>query len=120
MTYIPVVPSVPPPPPSPRTRELASVLTKVLDEFKKAQPSTTSAEIRAALRLAQMSASPGNPALPAILSVGLGLLFAVLALGFFFFRSAEGVEIGPIMPMIVLGLIVFVGILAVAIKTMSR
>jgi len=74
MAYIPTVHHTPSMPPSPRTRELAGLLTKVLEEYKKSHPGTSDAEIRAAVRLAQLSSRSGNQALPAILSVSGSVL----------------------------------------------
>lgn len=121
MTYVPIVPPTPAPPPSPRTRELAGLLSKVLEEYKKAHPATTSGEVKAAIRLAQLSSRSGNPAGPALaVSLGLGLLVAAVFGGVLFLRAGGDVEISGIMPMLVFGLIVFIGLLAVLVKAMSR
>ncbi len=120
MTYVPVVTPTPTPPPSPRTRELAGLLTKVLEEYSKAHPATTNAEIRAAVRLAQMSAGPDRTKVAVGLSLGLGLGVAFLMLGLFFFRSAGEVEVSAILPMIVMGLIVVLGLVLVVVKAQSR
>jgi len=121
MTYVPIVPPTTSQPPSPRTRELAGLLTKVLEEYKKAHPATTSGELKAAIRLAQLSSRSGTSAAPAAaVSLGLGLLVVALAGGLFFYRSGGSVEINGIMPMLVFGLIVFIGLLAVLVKGMSR
>ncbi len=111
MTYVPVVPQVQVPPPSPRTRELNDLLSKVVDEYTKAHPATTKAEIRAASRLAQVSGGGNSSA--AMLSLGLGLGVAFLVLGLFYFKSAGDIAIGPILPMIIGVAVVFLGILAV-------
>ena len=119
MTYVPVV--VPTPPPSPRTRELAGLLTKVLDEYAKAHPAVTKAEIQAAIRMAQTTAGPDHTKVALGLSVGLGLVVLFLGAGLFYFRTAGGdVEIGPILPMIIMALIILVGVVAVAFKAQSR
>jgi hypothetical protein len=110
----------PAPPASPRTRELAGLLSQVLDEYQKAHPAVTPAEMRAAVRLAQMSVKGGNHPAALIISLGLGLLVAGLMAGLLFFRSSGGAEGGPVLSMVVIGLIVFVGLLAVVAKTMSR
>ena len=120
MTYVPIVTPTPTPPPSPRTRELAGLLTKVLEEYKKAHPSTTNNEVKAAIRLAQLSSRSGNSAAPAAVALGLGLVMAALAGGLFFFRANENIEIDATMPMLVFGLIVFIGLLAFLVKGMSR
>jgi hypothetical protein len=120
MSYVPIVPQ-PPQPPSPRTRELAALLTKVLTEYRKSHPAATDAEIRAAVRLAQLSSRSGNQALPALLSVGLGLLVAGVLAGVLVLRSGGSAEIDwSVTPMVVVALIVFLGILLVLVKTISR
>jgi hypothetical protein len=40
--------------------------------------------------------------------------------GLLFFRSSGGAEGGPVLSMVLIGLIVFLGLLAVVVKTMSR
>lgn len=120
MTYVPIVtPPVTQPPPSPRTRELAGLLTKVLEEYEKAHPAVTSAEVRAALRLAQMSAGPDRSKVAAGVSLAVGLGVAMLTLGLFFFRSSGGggdMEFPVILPMIIMGVIVLLGMLVVMIR----
>jgi len=120
MTFIPIVTPTTVPPPSPRTRELAGLLAKVLDAYTKAHPATSNAEIRAAVRMAQMSAGPDRTKLAAGLSLGVGLGVMMLTLGLFFFRSAGDVEIGPIFPMIIMALVVLLGLVAVVVKMNSR
>jgi hypothetical protein len=119
MTYVPIVPHSPSSPPSPRTRDLASLLTKVLEEYRKTHPATTDAEIRAAVRLAQLTSRSGNPAVPLLVSLCLGLLVAGVLGALFFFRSAGGAEFGPEMPMVVMALVVFLAIVAILVKVRS-
>lgn len=118
MTYVPVVPS-PPTPPSPRTRELAGLLTKVLEEYKKTHPALTQSEIKAAFRLAGLATRSSSSAAPLVLSLGLGILVAGLFAGLLFFRSAGGTEMGSEVPMIIVALIVFIAILMFAVKVRS-
>ncbi|MGW8265777.1 MAG: hypothetical protein ACWGSQ_05370 [Longimicrobiales bacterium] len=120
MSYVPIVPS-PPSPPSPRTRELAALLTKVLEEYKKSHPATSDSEIRAAVRLAQLSSRSGNQALPALLSVGLGLLVAGVLAGVLVLRSSGGpAPDWSGMPMVVMAVIAFLLIVLVLVKASSR
>ena len=49
MLYVPVIP---PQPPSPRTRELAELLTRAIEEYVKYHPDVSAAEVRAALQMA--------------------------------------------------------------------
>jgi hypothetical protein len=119
MTYVPIVtPPVTQPPPSPRTRELAGLLTKVLEEYSKAHPAVTAAEVRAALRIAQMSAGPDRSKMAAGVSVAVGLGVAALTMGLFFFRSAGSgeVEFPVVLPMVILGIIVVLGMVVAMIR----
>jgi len=120
MTYIPTVPHSPAPPPSPRTRELAALLTKVLEEYRNSHPATSDAEIRSAVRLAQLASRSGNPAVPLILSVGIGLLVAGVLAAVLFLRAGEGVEIGASVPMVLMAVVILLGIVALLVKAGSR
>lgn len=112
MTYVPIVTPTPSQPPSPRTRELAGLLSKVLEEYTKAHPSVTKSEVRAAIRLAQSSAGPDNTKIAVGLSLALGLGVLTMTLGLFYFGNSGGFEIGPILPMIIA---VLIGLVAVAL-----
>jgi hypothetical protein len=108
---------------SPRSRELAELLAKVLDEYTKAHPATTHAEIRAAVRMAQMSAGGAQSKVAVGLTFGLGLGVMFLVLGLFYFRSAgggggEGMEIGPVLPVIIMAIIALLGVVMVIAKRM--
>ena len=117
MAYVPIVtPPTGQPPASPRTRELAGLLTKVLDEYTKAHPAVTPAEVRAALRLAQMSAGPDRSKVAAGLSVAVGLGVAMLTLGLFFFRSSGEVDFPVILPLLIMGVIVLLGMILAMIR----
>lgn len=116
MSYVPIIVPTNAPPPSPRTRELANLLGQVLDEYTKANPATTSAEIRAAYRMAQAATGKGSANIAAGVSVGIGLLVAMLGLGLVYFRSAGEIEIGPIFPMIIMALIVLIGLVAIVVN----
>jgi hypothetical protein len=105
MTYVPVV--TPPTPPSPRTRELAGLLSQVLEEYTKAHPATTRAEIRAAVRMAQMSTSGSQATAVTVISLVLGLVVLFLGAGLFYFRNAGQTEFTLALPMIV-AILVFV------------
>ncbi len=117
MIYVPIVVPTQVPPPSPRTRELAGLLDKVLEEYTKAHPATTRAEIRAAIRMAQMSAGPDRTKVAVGVSLALGVSLAMGVLGFAFFQSAGGVEFRAALPFI---LIVLFGILAAVIAVKKR
>ena len=119
MVFIPPA-SSPTVPPSHRTREMANLLTRVLEEYRKSHPATTDAEIRAAVRLAQLASRSGNQAVPAILAVSIGLLVAGVLAGFLFFRSAGGVEIGTGSPMIIMGVVFVLLVFLMAIKLRNR
>jgi len=72
MIFVPIVP--PPQPPSPRTRELADRLAWVLQEYEKAHPSVTAAEMRQATQLALRSTRTSSLALRPILAALVGLV----------------------------------------------
>lgn len=116
MFYVPVIVPTNAPPPSPRTRELAGLLAQVLDEYTKANPTTTSAEIRDAYRMARAAQGKNNDNVAVGVSVGIGLMVAMLGLGLVFFKSAGEIEIGPIFPMIIMGLIVLIGLVAIVVN----
>ena len=80
------VPVVPPQPPSPRTRELADLLTRAIEEYEKYHPNVSGAEVRAALQMASMRSSKGVPA--RLLAV-TGALGAVLLGGVVAFLAAN-------------------------------
>ena len=70
--------------------------------------------------MAQMSSGPDQGKVVVLLSLGLGILVAGLLAGLLFFRGAGGGEGGEGFPMILAAVIVFVGILIVAVKLQSR
>ena len=115
MSYVPIIVPTNAPPPSPRTRELANLLGQVLDEYTKANPATTSAEIPPAYRMARAASGKGSANAAAGVSVALGLGVAMLVLGLFF-KSAGEIEIGPILPMIIMVVIVLVGLVAIVVN----
>ncbi|MBT8396767.1 MAG: hypothetical protein HKO65_16165 [Gemmatimonadetes bacterium] len=120
MTYVPIVTPTPTPPPSPRTRELAGLLTKVLDEYAKAHPAVTNAEVRAAIRIAQSSSGPDQARTTLVISLALGMVVAFLGFGLFYFRSAGGGEISASLPMIIAVLVMVLLIALVALKARSH
>jgi hypothetical protein len=119
MIFVPVV-TPPPTPPSPRTRELAGLLTKVLEEYTKAHPSTTRTEIRAAFSMAVRNAGPGGSGTATTVAVMVGLVLALTLGGLVFFEAQGGTARETGLPMVVLAMILFVGILLVMVKLRSR
>ena len=117
MTYVPVV--VPPTPPSPRTRELAGLLTQVLEEYTKAHPATTSAEIRAAVRMAQMSTKGSQAQVATMISLILGFVVLGLGAGLFYSRSGGDFEFPVAAPMIIAVLILIVAVAMVVLRSRS-
>lgn len=119
--FIPVVPSGAPTPPSPRTRELAGLLTKVLDEYQKSHPAVTPTEMRAAVRLAQSSVKGGGPVIPLAVSLGLGLLVAGLMAGLLFVRSGGDVAQWTSAPIAIFVLVALIALIMVLVlKSVSR
>lgn len=82
------VPVVPPQPPSPRTRELADLLGRVIEEYEKHHPAVTGSEVRAAVEMATRSSKvAGSPAAAALVA---GLVALLLAGGFVFMAVNGG------------------------------
>lgn len=121
MIYVPIV-TTPAggQPPSPRTRELADLLAKVLEEYTKAHPTTTQAEIRAAVRMAQMVAGPDRTRVASVLSVTVGVVIGLVTLGLVFFQNSGDVEVGPALPMIIMALVILLGIVFVMVRLKGR
>ncbi len=121
MTFVPIVTPPPNVPVSPRTRELASLLGQVLEEYQKAHPATTRNEVRAAMRMAQVSGGPGASPLVLKLTLALGLLVAgVLAGVFVFLRQGGDMSWGESVPMVAVALGVFLLMLVVLVVKGSR
>jgi hypothetical protein len=120
MFFVPIVPSSPAPPLSPRTRELAGLLQRVLDEYTRTHPATTKAEIRAAIRMAQVRGGSDMTKVAAGLSVVLGLGVAMLLAGLFFFRAGGEASIRAISPMIIMVVIALLLVVLVVVKSQSR
>jgi hypothetical protein len=116
MTYVPTVPT-PPTPPSPRTRELASLLTKVLEEYRKSHPALTSAEIRGAFKLAYRSTGDVKGRVAVFVSLVVVLLVGFMALGLFVFDSGGEADWTTAMPLVVM---VVIFLLLVMLKMRSR
>ncbi len=113
MTYVPI-PIVPPTPPSPRTRELADLLARVIEEYEKHHPAVSGAEVREALNLASQSSKTATPAARSLVAM---LLLGLVAFGagLFYFLEQSGGGSAPEFPMIavVIGIIVVLGLVAV-------
>jgi hypothetical protein len=113
VTYVPI-PIVPPTPPSPRTRELADLLARVIEEYEKHHPTVSGAEVREALNLASRSSKAVAPAAPKVLALLL-LGLAALGAGLFLAVERSGGGAAPEFPMIavVIGVILVLGLVAV-------
>lgn len=115
MTYVPVVTPPPSSTPSPRTRELAELLARVLEEYRKSHPEVKSQEIRAAVRLALRSAQPGGGD-RARLVVSLGLGIAVFLGGLVFLQVSGESAVEPMLPGAVLVLLILLALMFVIIR----
>ncbi len=107
MLYVPMIPHHQDPP-SPRTRELADLLGKVLEEYEKYHPSVTGREVRAAFAIAaRRSRSPAS-ASREIALVGVALAIVIMGVGIWV--AAGGPETLPavIVSAVVLGIIALV------------
>ena len=113
MTYVPI-PVVPPTPPSPRTRELADLLARVIEEYEKHHPAVSGAEVREALNLASQSSKTAAPAARSLVAM---LLLGLVALGGALFyaveRSGGGGATEFPMIAVVIGVILVLGLVAV-------
>jgi hypothetical protein len=119
MTYVPIVPPTPTTPPSPRTRELAGLLGKVMEEYQKNHPATTKGEMRAALRLVSTSLGSDQAARMVALGGVLSLVIGVALFGFFLSRGGDGGGAPVFLPAIVLGLVVVLAVAVLAMKVRS-
>jgi len=120
MGYIPIIIPVTPDPPSPRTRELAGLLGQILEEYQKAHPSVTGAEMREAIQLAKSATGGNNASVAIALSLGIGLLVMAVVLGLVFLRTGGDTDIRSSMPMVILGVTVFLGIILAAVKVANK
>ena len=120
MFFVPIVPSSPAPPLSPRTRELAGLLQRVLDEYTRTHPATTRAEIRAAIRIAQVRGGGDMTKVAASLSIVLGLGVAMLLAGLLYFRAGGELSIAAYRPLIIMAVIAVLLIVLVVAKIQSR
>lgn len=108
MAYVPII--VPPQPPSPRTRELADLLGRVIDEYEKHHPGVTGPEVRAALEMAGESSRAAAPR-AALAAALVGLVLA----GGFVFMAVNGGEVPTDgIPMVGV-VVVLLGVLGVAV-----
>jgi hypothetical protein len=106
------VPVVPPQPPSPRTRELADLLTRAIEEYEKYHPGVSGQEVRAALQLAARSSRKAGPD-PRM--VGAATALAVLLSGFVVVALKGGdAGVGPV-PIVAMALAVFAVVFTVAL-----
>ena len=106
------VPVVPPQPPSPRTRELADLLGRVIEEYEKHHPAVTGFEIRSAMEMATRSSKASRAPAAAALAAGLvGLAIA----GGFAFMAANGGDLSFEDLPIAAAVAVLAGILGVAV-----
>jgi len=119
--FVPVVPYVPPTPPSPRTRELAGLLSRVIDEYEKHHPAVTGSEIRAAINLAARDSRAGSSLEARAVVGGLaGILLLLGGVGFFLARGGSiDAESMPMVAVTVGILVLLVGVV-LARKTSGR
>jgi len=111
------VPVIPPQPPSPRTRELADLLTRAIDEYRKYHPNVSTAEVRAALRMASMRSSGTIPArVWALTGVSVALVLGVVVA--FLVAGAGGMP-GNAVPVVAVSVVVF-GLVVVLTLLKSR
>jgi len=106
--FVPVVPHVPP---SPRTRELAGLLSRVIDEYEKHHPAVTGTEVRAALDMAARESRVGSVQARAVAGILAGILVLLGGVGFFLARGGSiGVESMPMLAVSVAILVLLVAV----------
>jgi len=88
MTYVPITPAMMVQPPSPRTRELADLLARVMEEYAKAHPTTTNGEVRDALRLAEARVGGVSAGPRQVIVVLVGVVIALVVGSLFFVLRA--------------------------------
>lgn len=111
------VPYVPPQPPSPRTRELADLLIRAIEEYQKYHPNVSSAEVRAALQMASVRSS--TPVNVRLLAVAGGLVALVLGGVVAFLTASQGAVPAAALPMVGLA-VVLVAVLVLMVVLKSR
>lgn len=120
MTYVPIVtPSPASTPPSPRTRELAGLLTRVVEEYSAAHPGVTQAEIRQAIQITQLSARGGSRNASLVVMLVVGLLVGGLTLGLFV-AEGGGLPWEGAFPVLIFAIILLVALAMIVFKMVSR
>ena len=96
MTYVPIVtPVVTDQQPSRRTRELADLLGRVVQEYEKAHPSVTGPEVRQALELARSASTKATGAPAAfVVALALGVVMAMGLVGFLYVQGGASLRGG--------------------------
>jgi len=121
MLFVPVVPPTSgTSPPSPRTRELAALLQKVVEEYSAAHPAVTQSEIRRAVQIAQMSVQGGNRKRALLVVGGLSVMMALLTAGLILFSEGTGVAPDGPWPFAVFGIMALAAVAMVVLKLVSR
>jgi len=87
--YVPVVPHVPHDPPSPRTRELAGLLSRVIEEYENHHPAVTGSEVRAALAMATRTSRGGTMEARAVAGILAGFFVLLGGVAFFVMRGGS-------------------------------
>ena len=109
---------VPPPPPSPRARELGEKMTELIRIYHETDPKISMGEIRQAMKIAEVKARSevfGKGMAPqAAIAVMLGLIMLCGLLLFFFLQ--QGGARGPMVMIMVVGLIAVGLAVLIAIK----
>jgi hypothetical protein len=91
MLYVPIIPPATVQPPSPRTRELAELLARVTEEYTKAHPATTEAEVRQALRMAEDRTRRDPTTYRRMVLLLVGVVVGLVAVGvLFLMRIGQG------------------------------
>ena len=121
VTFVPYVrPPATQAQPSRQTRELADLLGRVVQEYEKAHPTVTGAEVRQALQLARRASTKTSSGDPALIAGLVGGLVLLAGLGMFFFMESgggAGIE-GP--PWRVAAAVALLGVVAAVMAVLRR
>lgn len=116
MSYLPYVPPSDKTKLSPRARELSSQIEKVLQDFQRSYPDTRPGDVQDALRAASGGTDPAPESRRVLAMTVAGGVAALVGVLFFMEEFADRtIDLPPgAMMWIVMGLIVLVGIVALA------
>jgi hypothetical protein len=115
--FVPVIPHHAAPP-SPRTRELADLLARAIEEYEKYHPNISGPEVRAALQLAAQSSRKAGPD-PRLITVAATL--GALLIGFVVMATRGGDLGGGATPVVaVVAVVLVIAFMALVLVRQER